>query len=221
MTITKLIQYTSFVIGLMIVSACSEIPVNQGRVDTPVVSSAMQKEGWEKRQLLLTQKKVWSLQSKVGLQFNDENWSFGLLWAQKGLNQYVIEIKNPLTGGLVAKLSKKGKVVNLLSDDGKTYRDIDEERLLSRESGVNLPLKGMQYWVRGLTYPHDIVNKLELDGVGRPLVIHQAGWKINYASYLDKASSSKQADAMPRKIIITRDEDQRKVTLKIIIKKWQ
>jgi outer membrane lipoprotein LolB len=125
-----------------------------------------------------------------------------------------MQIKNPLTGAIIAKLDKTPQQVSLLSGDGKTYRDTDEERLLQRQSGVKLPLKGMQYWVRGLSSPQYKVDKLTLDNLGRPQAIYQAGWKISYSRYLNN-----RFDAMPRKVVITRDKDN--VYLKMIAKQWK
>ena len=57
----------------------------------------------------------------------------------------------------------------------------DEERLLQTESGLKLPVKGMQYWVRGITSPQYKVDQLILDNAGRPQTLYQAGWKVSYS----------------------------------------
>ncbi len=182
---------------------------------SPSATSTASKETlWKQRQRLLVNDSNWNLKSKVALRFREDNASFGLNWAQRAVQHYVMQITNPITGGLVAKLSRDKSGVTLLSDDGKTYRDSDEERLLRRQAGIGLPLKGMQYWVRGLASPQYKTEKLTLDVYGRPQSIQQAGWKIDYSRYL-----STKSNAMPSKVVISRAKDD--VYLKMIAKQWQ
>jgi len=186
--------------------------MKQSGVKKPVVSS-MQNQ-WKKRQVLVAKKSAWNLNSKVALRYRADHWNFGLKWLQQSANQYVMQIKNPVTGALLAKLTRRNNAVSLLADNGRVYRDTDEERLLQRQAGVKLPLKGMQHWMRGLSSPLYKVDKLVLDARGRPQMLHQAGWKINYSNYVNH-----NFDAMPRKVVITRDKDN--VYMKVIAKKWQ
>ena len=127
---------------------------------------------------------------------------------------YVINISNPITGGIVSKLTRKGSVVSLLADNGKTYQDNDEERLLKKQSGLAIPVKGMQYWVRGLTSPQYKVDQLVLDNAGRPHTLQQAGWKISYSSYVNNGSN-----ALPLKINLSRGAE--KIFIRLIAKNWQ
>jgi len=201
--------------GLFLLSSCSNISAKQSGTKKIVSTVANTKQSlWKKRQVTLAKKAAWGLNSKIALRYRADHWNFGLSWLQQSKKQYVMQIKNPVTGGLLAKLSRKNNKVSLLADDGKIYKDSDEERLLLRQTGVKLPIKGMQYWVRGLTSPAYKVDKVVLDARGRPLSLIQAGWKINYSKYI-----SNNVDAMPRKIIITRDKDS--VYLKMIAKKWK
>lgn len=201
-------------LSLFFLSSCSTIPVKQSTVKNPGVSGSSKQANWKKRQLVVAKKSVWDVNSKVALRYRADHWNFGLRWLQQSANQYVMQIKNPVTGGLLAKLSRKNNRVSLLADNGRVYNDSDEERLLQRQTGVKLPLKGMQHWIRGLSSPLYKVDKLVLDSRGRPIMLNQAGWKINYSNYVNN-----NYDAMPRKVVITRDKDN--VYLKMIAKKWQ
>jgi len=211
---SKVLLAISFIIGLSILSGCSQLPIKNSTTKKPTTSAASKKTLWKQRQRLLVNDVNWNLKSKVALRFREENVSFGLIWAQKSVQQYVMQITNPITGGLVAKLSRDKSGVSLLADDGKTYRDSDEERLLQRQAGIGLPLKGMQYWVRGLASPQYKTENITLDAYGRPQFIQQAGWKINYSRYL-----SNKFTAMPGRVVITRTKDN--VYLKMIAKQWQ
>jgi outer membrane lipoprotein LolB len=180
----------------------------------PPVTAATKEQNWKKRQSYLAGKSSWNLQSKISLRVKDENLIFGLNWQQKPANYYVMQVSNPLTGALVAKLTRDASGVALLSDNGRTYRDADEERLLQTQSGLKIPVKGMQYWIRGITSPLYKVDQLILDNAGRPQTIYQAGWKVSYSNY-----SNNGFNAVPQKIFLTRSKDQ--VYLKVIAKQWQ
>ena len=200
--------------SLGLINGCSQISTTKPPVSKLPVPAATKALNWKKRQAYLAGKPSWNLQSKISLRYKDENLIFGLKWLQRPVNLYIMQISNPLTGALVAKLSRDARGVSLLADNGRTYRDTDEERLLQKQSGLKMPVKGMQYWVRGITSPQYKVDKLVLYNAGRPQSINQAGWKINYASYLNNNFNS-----APRKIILTRSTD--KVYLKVIAKNWQ
>lgn len=210
--ILKIQRLALVVLGVMILSSCTQMHLKKptGKTSTTLSKTKL----WNKRQAVVAKKAVWNLDSKNTLRYKTDHWNFGIRWLQKAPKQYVMEIKNPVTGGLVAKLSRNNSSVTLLADDGKTYRDSDEERLLFRQAGVKLPVKGMQHWVRGLSSPLYKVDKLDLDAKGRPKTLQQAGWIINYSKYVNN-----NYNAMPRKVVITRNKDN--VYLKMIVKKWQ
>jgi len=105
-------------------------------------------------------------------------------------------------------------VVSLLADSGRTYRDTDEERLLQSQTGLKIPVKGLQHWVRGLSSPQYKVDQLVLDNAGRPLTMQQAGWKIVYSSYVNNGGN-----ALPRKINLSRGAE--KIFIRLIAKTWQ
>ncbi len=200
--------------SVILISGCSQINTIPPSSVTPATTPVAKQTAWQQRQAFLGRKQSWQLKSKVSLRFDDENLIFGLNWAQKPANNYVMEINNPVTGGLVSKLNRMNGAITLLADDGKTYRDTDEERLLKNQSGLSIPVKGMQYWVRGLTSPQYKVDSLVLDNAGRPLTLQQAGWKITYSSYVNNGSN-----ALPRKINLSRGVE--KIFIRLIAKNWQ
>ncbi len=212
-------QYVAFLLIFVSFTGCSQMPVQtatEKAVVTPVSKKIItnKERNWSMRLRELTRKVSWNLNSKVAVTFQDEHWPFGLDWVQQGQHNYVMNMKNPLTGALVAKLTRDRSGVSLLSNNGRTYRSHDEEQLLKSQSGISLPLKGMKHWVRGVSSPLYKVDKLVLDNVGRPQALYQAGWKISYSKYTNNSYK-----ALPRKIFISRVKDDLKV--KMIVKRWQ
>jgi len=207
----KSILYFGLFSSLFLLQGCTQLvqrPVEPG-VQTPKATSA-----WNQRKLILARNNNWNLNSKIALSYREEHWQFGLDWAQKTARQYAMQIKNPLTGALVAKLLQNAQGATLLANDGKSYRSKDAERLLQSQANVNLPLNGMQYWVRGITAPQYKVDKLVLDNQGRPKFIQQAGWLIQYPGFKKNGYN-----ALPGKILFKRAKDD--VSVKLIAKQWQ
>ena len=210
----KGLTLSSLIMSVIIISGCSQIntapPASVAQPKPP----ASQQQAWQQRQAFLRGKSSWRLDSKVSLRFDDENLIFKLNWNQLPANNYVIQINNPITGALVSKLNRTNSVVSLLADNGRTYRDTDEERLLQSQTGLKIPVKGLQYWVRGLASPQYKQDQLILDSAGRPRTMLQAGWKISYTGYVNNGTN-----ALPRKINLSRGAD--KIFIKLIAKSWQ
>lgn len=205
---------TVLLVNVLLITACSGINTNTpSSVDPNIVASA-EEAAWKRREVFLLNQGTWELGSKVSLRYDEENVTFGLNWAQQSSNDYLINISNPLTGALVSKLSRTEEVITLLADNGKTYNDDDEERLLKSQTNLNIPIKGMQFWVRGLTSPDYKLDKLVLDNGGRPLNVEQAGWKIAYLTYVDN-----QPNALPRKISLSRGAE--KIFIRLVAKSWK
>lgn len=209
---TRLISLVFILLGLISLAGCSQVPVTTSKPSGVVTVN--QQTAWQKRQAYVKNKQAWNLNSKVAMRYGDENVSFRLKWLQQPAFNYVMQIFNPLTGAMIARLSRKSGGVSLLADDGRIYRDTDEERLLLKQSGLNLPVKGMQYWVRGIASPKHKVDALQLDAYGRPQVLQQAGWKIKYSRY-----ANNNYNAMPNRIVLVRGKDN--LYVKMIAKKWQ
>ncbi|HEX7382218.1 MAG TPA: lipoprotein insertase outer membrane protein LolB [Nevskiaceae bacterium] len=76
-------------------------------------------------------------------------------------------------------------VVNIRSGD-QHYVTSDPEHFLLEHFGWTLPLRGLQYWARGLPAPAASAaapTKLSLNGNGQLLTLDQAGWRITYLDY--------------------------------------
>lgn len=200
--------------GMLSLAGCANQPkpATPGAMVNPKAGGA--EAAWVERQRTFAQMQQWELVGRVGLQLREESWSFGLDWAQRSNSQYEMQIKNPLTGGLMAKVMDTGSQVTLKAADGKTYQDTDAERLLAKQLKMNLPLKNLQYWARGIPSPASKVDAVKLDTFGRPTRLQQAGWVIDYPSY-----EGGGANALPSKIQLEQASD--RVKAKLIAKQWK
>lgn len=200
--------------GALVVAGCTHQPkpATPGSVVNPKAGGA--EAAWVERQRVLTQMHQWQLKGRVGLQLREQSWSFGLDWAQRGNSQYEMQIQNPLTGSLMATVMETGSQVTLKAADGKTYQDTDAERLLARQLKMNLPLKNLQYWARGIPSPNVAVDNVKLDAAGRPIRLQQAGWVVDYPSYEGSGSQ-----ALPSKIQLEKASE--RIKAKVVAKEWK
>lgn len=168
---------------------------------------------WQQRQIAMNNMQSWDMSGRAALRFQGDAWTFGLNWLQKNKQQYTLQIKNPITGTLVAVLDQSpGKAV--LRSQGKVHTGTDAERLLEQQMRVKMPVNGMPYWVRGVMAPQYPVGQVKLDGQGRPTQIIQSGWVIDYSSYQGNSYA-----ALPGKINISRAQD--KVNVRVLAKQWK
>lgn len=182
------------------------VAVVKPKVNEPILSP------WERRQLKMAAMQSWGMSGRAALRFNSNAWTFGLNWEQKNAQQYTLQIKNPITGTVIAQLEQSpGKAV--LKSQGKVHQGVDAERLLETQMRVKMPVNGMPYWVRGIMAPQYPLGKVKLDGTGRPLQITQEGWVIDYSQY-----KGSDFAALPGKVNISREQD--KVNIRVLAKTW-
>jgi outer membrane lipoprotein LolB len=204
--------------GIMVLTLCAALLGGCATQDKPAMSSdtakpASAQAAWQQRQSQFARMSSWHLQGRVGMQFRDQSAAFTLSWLQQGKDKYEMNIKNPLTGSVMAYLQGTATDVTLQAN-GKTYRDANAERLLQSQMGVSLPLGGMKYWVRGIPSPDTALEQVKLDAQGRPEMLQQAGWLVEYAGWQGNGWN-----ALPEKINLSRAAENTKV--KVIAKEWQ
>ena len=168
---------------------------------------------WQQRQLAMNRMQSWSMGGRSALRFKADAWTFGLNWVQRNRQQYSLQIKHPITGTVIGILDQSPGRATLKSR-GKVSTGTDAERLLQQQLGVNMPVNGMPYWIRGVMAPQYPVGKVSFIANGRPKQIIQAGWVIDYANY--KGSG---VNALPSRINISRTQE--KVNVRILAKQWQ
>lgn len=197
---------------LLILSGCS---TTSHQVPGSFSGSPSKSKNWKLRQSKLAALSHWGLQARASITYRDENWPFGLDWKQQSASQYTMRIKHPLTKSELAKIVNTGSSVSLsVNNTGKTYRDSSAEKLIEKHLRLKLPVKGMRYWVLGIASPDHPVSSVQLDSRGRPILLKQAGWNIQYAQY-----NGQKVDALPSSIIVSRSSPQ-PVRVKMRVRHW-
>lgn len=112
-------------------------------------------------------------------------------------------------GQIVARLDSTPAGAELLLADGTRYRAENAANLLPSLLGVDLPLAQLPQWIQA-SPPRDAEIR-ELDGYGRPQLIIDQGWRIDYTQYPDTT-----ATALPRNMEISRGD----ARVRLVIDRW-
>ncbi|MBR0568264.1 outer membrane lipoprotein LolB [Azoarcus sp. L1K30] len=112
-------------------------------------------------------------------------------------------------GQIVARLDSHDGGAELVLSDGTRRRASHADRLLPALIGVDVPLTRLPVWVQAA--PRHDAEVRTLDPYGRPALVIDQGWRIDYTEYADTT-----AGALPRRIEISRGD----ARIKIVIDQW-
>jgi outer membrane lipoprotein LolB len=119
-----------------------------------------------------------------------------------------LTLLSPL-GQIVARLDSGPEGARLMSADG-TQRDAPSaDALLPEALGIEVPSARLPRWLQGA--PNLGAEVRQHDAAGRPQLVIDQGWRINYLSYVDE-----RADALPTRLDISRGETR----IRLIIDSW-
>jgi outer membrane lipoprotein LolB len=120
------------------------------------------------------------LAGRIAVRYREEAASGNVAWRHaRGSDELLIT--SPV-GSSVARLVRAGSEFVLTTADQREYRAADAEALTEQVLGFRLPLAGLADWVRGRVSfgpPAEITR----DAQGRPAVIEQGGWRIEYQEF--------------------------------------
>ena len=168
----KTSQY-SLIFTVSLLSACAppkpaiELPVNKLM---PVV----------KRQAETAKISSWELKGAIAAKNSSKGWSATMDWIQHGVNSYQIRLMGPLGGGTVL-ITKQGNLI-VFEDGGKKVSSTNGNELLLKQTGVQLPVNNLYYWVRGLPAP-ETIEKEKYDQYNHLTHLKQGGYSIEFARY--------------------------------------
>lgn len=167
-------------------AACAGVPE---RVPPSDVQAA-----WQAHSAAIAALGTWKAQGRIALRTPAEGGSASLTWQRTPVHQ-TIDLVGPFGGGRVhLRQDNQGAI---LKSGAREYRAEDATQLLHRVTGWQLPLAGLDYWVRGLPVPGR--TTLDLDAYGRLKTLMQFGWTIEYIDYqrIDNVE-------LPSKLVLTR-----------------
>lgn len=151
----------------------------------------------------------WELSGAIAAKNSKKGWTASLNWLQQGSNNYQIRLFGPLGGGTVI-IEKKGAIISY-RDGAKRITSNNASQLLQKETGTQLPVPNLYYWVRGIPAPGAISGSHK-DGQNHLISFNQAGFKVDYPEL-----TTVNGMTLPSKIRLQGHG----VLIKLVIKQWR
>jgi outer membrane lipoprotein LolB len=111
-------------------------------------------------------------------------FSGGFTWSH-GTGGDTIELLTPL-GQIAARMRVTPAGAEIETSDGRKTVADDPERFFAEVVGVGLPLAALPNWMQAVPLAATPF-RAEADAKGRPVILWQSGWQIQYADYADDA----------------------------------
>lgn len=162
---------------------------------------------WEERENLLNNMNNWKIQGVLGVRTPHDSGSATLSWKQTP-QRYTIALFGPLGTGAIQIEGKAGRVT-LDTPQGKRIEAHSPEALLRRQTGWDVPVSSLYYWVRGLPVPGP--SRLYFDQYHRLTALEQQQWRVEFQQY----AVFRQRE-LPIRIVLTHPA----LNIKIIIYQW-
>jgi outer membrane lipoprotein LolB len=135
-----------------------------------------------------------SIEARFSLRHEEKNYAGRLSWRHAGSKDELL-LASPFGQGM-AEIAGDPNGVRLTTSDGKLYEAADAETLTQQALGFPLPLNKLVDWVRGRPTAGEFDTT---DAFGRPLRVHQDGWRIDYEY------DSDDPQALPGRLFVVRE----------------
>lgn len=150
------------------------------------------------------------LEGRVSVKAGEESFSGGIAW-RRGPGSEELLLNTPLGQG-VAELRGDPDGVTLTDAKGKVYRAPDADALVRQALGLELPLRGLAWWVTGYPRP-GAAYRAEPDETGRLGVLEQDEWRIEFSRYALQGKAT-----LPGKLIARRGAD---LEVRLVVDRWE
>ncbi len=190
-------------LSLLLLNACTSTSINHS--ESPVEQSVAQT-----RDRL---PKNWTLSGRISLTTEQENWYAKFIWIQKN-QDYQLSFTGPL-GATELQISLRGQKVTIKTPSGERS-GYDLEQMLSQETGLDLPISSLRYWLQAYPNPN-APAKITHNKHQQITAIEQSQWHIQYPKRIWVKQQSGALLSLPKKIV-AKGQDTK---IKLIISRWQ
>lgn len=112
-------------------------------------------------------------------------------------------------GQIAARLDSTPDGAELLTANGERRQAASADAMLPELLGIEVPMTRLGRWVQGA--PAADAEVRAVDGAGRPALVIDQGWRIDYLEYHGDG-----ADALPRRLEVSRGD----ARLRLVIDHW-
>lgn len=157
-----------------LIGGCALVPSRPGQFAPPPAAA---QAAWERQQTVLAASAGFHLQGRLAVK--GEGLSGALRWRQDG-SRFELRLVGPFGAGALS-LSGDDLLVAIKA------RDLDlvttePEQVLAAQTGWQLPLTALRWWVLGLPAP-DSPASIDIDRDGRMQGLRQLGWSLEFSDH--------------------------------------
>ena len=153
----------------------------------------------------------WQLSGKLGYRSRHEAGSAWLDWQQQS-DHFQLSLSGPFGAG-ATRIEGTDTAAVLIRSGEPPISASSPEALTAQLFGWVWPVDELLSWVKGIPSPASTASFIDKDSSGRLVQLHQAGWKLSFADYVQTDNDL----VLPGKIIGTRDD----LRFTLLIKSWQ
>lgn len=148
-----------------------------------------------------------AVEARVAVKDGERSFTARLDWRHDAAADEMV-LSSPLGQG-IARLVRDAAGARLDTADARHFEDSDLEALSAQVFGQPLPLAGMPRWLLGRRADGGRADRH--DSRGRPTLISERGWRVEYAGY-----ESEAGDALPNLVHFSREP----LELRLRIDRW-
>ncbi|MBS0290161.1 MAG: outer membrane lipoprotein LolB [Proteobacteria bacterium] len=152
----------------------------------------------------------WQAEGRIAASNGKKGGNASFVWTQKG-DFYQIKLFGPFGSGSLS-ITGNARYVELHEANGKITKAKSPDQLLKKVAGLQVPVNGLRYWLRGVASPASAINNQQLDNAGYLRHLVQQGWHIDYESFHKESSPF-----LPHKLRLQNGP----IKLKLVITRWK
>ncbi len=164
---------------------------------------------WSRHSVELRQLENWELSGKLALRTSEGAESANLTWQQQQ-RRSMLKLSGPL-GSQATNIDSDGETVEIRRGDQRETWDLSQP--VSGPMGLDLPLRALPYWIKGIPAPGLPVDSMKV-ALEREVLEHlsQEGWNIRYEEY-----DLFQGLMLPTRLQLEREDTR----VRLIVREWR
>lgn len=200
---------TLIVLFMLVLAGCAQTP-KKPVTSIPSTSKHQHEKSLKNHQQQVSSLNHWQAEGRMAAKRGQKGGNASFVWVQQGDN-YQIKLFGPFGAGSV-HITGSPQFVELREANGKTSRAQSPEMLLKKTTGLQVPVAGLRYWMRGIPSPQGQYQAQTFDNQGLLQHFSQQGWVIDYDGY-----QSNQNLSLPSKLSLQNGD----VKIKMVVTSWK
>lgn len=166
---------------------------------------------WKAHRAQIAELQRWTANGKLALRTADASDSASMVWQQRGRDTH-LQLSGPLGMGATT-IESDGQQLDIRRGDEHQTLDISTPDAIVLNTGWDLPLHALAYWLKGLPAPDIDIQQIALNDQTQLLQsLQQDGWDIRFEKY-----GQFQGYILPTRLQVERGATR----VKVVIAQWQ